>query len=152
MARQQSNAAAEREAAQRAVKNGDLKERETYTAKQVATRCGTDPKTMRKFFRSNHSTVEPVGQGGRYDFDAKDLPKIKREFNTWRKRNEARSTTPKPTPKPIEKVVEEMATAIQEAVDEGDDALMLPDDENLEPTPEELADIDELDMEEVEDE
>ena len=98
MAEKQSNAAAEREAAQRAMKNG-LQERESYTAKQVAIRCGTDSKTMRKFFRSSHSTVEPVGQGGRYEFDAKDLPKIRKEFNAWTKRAQANSTR-KPTPPP----------------------------------------------------
>lgn len=93
----QSNAAAERAAAKKALTNGDLKDRETYTAKQVATRCGTDSKTMRKFFRSSASTVEPVGQGGRYEFAASDLPKIKREFDAWRKKAASRRTTPKPT-------------------------------------------------------
>lgn len=87
-----SNAAAERAAAQRALKNGDLKDRDTYTAKQVAARCGTDSKTMRKFFRSAHSTVEPVGQGGRYEFDAADFPKIKREFDAWQKRSKSSRT------------------------------------------------------------
>jgi hypothetical protein len=91
MAREQSNAAAEREAAQKALKNGEFKERETYTAKQVAGRCGTDAKTMRKFFRSKASTVEPVGQGGRYEFAAEDLPKIKREFDAWRKKADSRA-------------------------------------------------------------
>ena len=83
MTERMSNAAAEREAARNALKNGSLHDRDTYTAKQIAVRCGTDAKTMRKFFRSNHSTVEPVGQGGRYEFDAKDLPKIKKEFDSW---------------------------------------------------------------------
>jgi len=115
MSKEQSNAAAERAAAQRALANGDLKERDSYTAKQVAARCGTDSKTMRKFFRSSHSTVEPVGQGGRYEFDAKDLPKIKKEFNAWRRRNEARSTRPTPNavpklePQQIRKAAEDAA-------------------------------------------
>lgn len=81
--KEMSNAAAERAAAQKALANGELKDRETYTAKQVAMRCGTDAKTMRKFFRSSYSTVEAVGQGGRYEFDARDLPKIQREFKQW---------------------------------------------------------------------
>lgn len=97
----ESRAAQERAAAQKMIASGDVKERETYTAKQVATRCGTDSKTMRKFFRSTASTVEPVGQGGRYEFAATDLPKIKREFDAWRAKAASRSTTrstPKPTP------------------------------------------------------
>jgi len=81
--KEMSNAAAERAAAQQALKRGELKERETYTAKQVAMRCGTDAKTMRKFFRSSFSSTEAVGQGGRYEFDAKDMPKIKKEFREW---------------------------------------------------------------------
>jgi len=91
MAKEQSNAAAERDAAQNALKNGELRERETYTAKQVAYRCGTDAKTMRKFFRSKASTVEPVGQGGRYEFQATDMPKIKAEFDAWRKKADSRA-------------------------------------------------------------
>lgn len=71
--------------ADEAVPATGLKERETYTAKQVATRIGTDAKTLRKFFRSAASTVEPVGQGGRYEFDAADLPKIRAEFVKWNK-------------------------------------------------------------------
>lgn len=94
-----SNAAAEREAAKNQLTKGELKDRETYTAKQVATRCGTDSKTMRKFFRSTASTVEAVGQGGRYEFAASDLPKIKREFDAWRKKAASRATTPKPATK-----------------------------------------------------
>lgn len=93
--KQQSHAAIEREAAQ----NGTYEERDSYTAKQVAHRCGTDAKTMRKFFRSSASTVEPVGQGGRYEFAAEDLPTIKQEFNAWRKKATTRSgaTAPRST-------------------------------------------------------
>lgn len=93
MAEKLSHAAAERAAAKHTLKNGGFTERETYTAKQVAMRCGTDAKTMRKFFRSNYSTVEPVGQGGRYDFAASDLPKIKREFAAWLNRSTVKKRT-----------------------------------------------------------
>ena len=87
MKRELSHAAAEREAAQKALRNGELKDRDTYTAKQVAYRLGTDAKTLRKFFRSSHSTVEPVGQGGRYEFESSDMPQIKKEFAGWLNRN-----------------------------------------------------------------
>lgn len=76
---------------------------ETYSAKQVATRIGTDPKTLRKFFRSPKSTFEPVGQGGRYEFPKSDLPAIQKAFDAWKdgkpvKSDAARSkpTDPKP--------------------------------------------------------
>jgi hypothetical protein len=90
-----SKAERERQAVQAALQNGDLKDRDTYTAKQVASRCGTDSKTMRKFFRSNNSTVEPVGQGGRYEFDSADLPKIQKEFKAWRNKSGHTSTPTK---------------------------------------------------------
>src|SRR5690349_21632509 len=105
--KEMSNAASERAAAQNALRRGELKDRETYTAKQVAMRCGTDAKTMRKFFRSSFSSSEAVGQGGRYEFDAADMPKIKKEFNAWLtrrtiKRPKAASeiATPKTKPQP----------------------------------------------------
>ncbi|HEV7949947.1 MAG TPA: hypothetical protein VGP24_09290 [Glaciihabitans sp.] len=164
MSEKQSNAAKERAAAQKAVQAGDLKDRETYTAKQVATRLGTDAKTMRKFFRSSHSTVEAVGQGGRYEFAATDLPKIKREFEGWRKKAAERT---KPPSKPVTDVHTEaelaeateqaaagMADAIQEAVDKGledDDPDMDPDyinsqTHNDEPSEEELAELEDTDL------
>lgn len=148
MAQHLSHAAAERAAAQHALKNGSLQERDTYTAKQVAIRCGTDPKTMRKFFRSNHSTVEPVGQGGRYEFDAADLPKIKKEFNAWQSKAKAR-TAPKPKLEP-----QQIAKAAQDSVDEDPDgdftmeqvAAAIERAQDEEPTEEELAELEDLDL------
>ena len=115
MSEKMSKAAQERAAAQHAVKNGNLPDRETYTAKQIATRCGTDSKTMRKFFRSNHSTVQAVGQGGRYEFDAKDVPTIMREFAAWRKK--ATSRPIKPTPPKQGKSPMAPAPEVVEALD-----------------------------------
>lgn len=149
--RELSNAAAERQAAQLALKQGQLKERETYTAKQVAMRCGTDAKTMRKFFRSSFSSTEAVGQGGRYEFDAKDMPKIKKEFHAWLTRRTVKRPKPaseipepkKPTRPPglpqLEKgmSMDELADAI-EAVQEEDFG------EDPEPTEEELAELEKM--------
>jgi hypothetical protein len=152
MADKMSNAAAEREAAQKALQNGDFKDRDIYTAKQIAGRCGTDAKTMRKFFRSPHSTVEPVGQGGRYEFDSRDFPKIKREFDAWRKKAESRKPfSKKSEDEKITEVVDKMAEAIQQAVDEDmtmddlADAIEHAQDDD-EPTPEELAELDDLNL------
>lgn len=154
MAERLSKAAEERAAAQKAIANGDLKERETYTAKQVAARCGTDSKTMRKFFRSSHSTVEPVGQGGRYEFDAKDFPKIKREFDAWRKKATSRQTKPKLEPtdpaqiaEASEALADEEFTAeqIADAIHDQDEQEMFGEDPG-DPTPEDLAEIEELDI------
>lgn len=55
----------------------------TYSAKQVATRIGTDAKSLRKFFRDPNSGYAPVGQGARYDFPESEIPKIKAAFDAW---------------------------------------------------------------------
>lgn len=55
----------------------------TYSAKQVATRIGTDAKQLRKFFRDENSGYKPVGQGGRYDFPESEIAKIKTAFDAW---------------------------------------------------------------------
>lgn len=160
MSEKLSKAAQERAAAQHAMKNGSLPDRETYTAKQIATRCGTDPKTMRKFFRSSNSTTSPVGQGGRYEFDAKDVPTIMREFSAWRKK--ATSRPPKPEPKLVFSVdlepehdipLSRVADAIERAQDEpGDiDAYTISFSPDSEPTDEEILamEAEELDIDEI---
>lgn len=68
---------------------------DTYTAKQVATRIGTDAKVLRKFLRSPESTIEAVGQGGRYEFAKADLPLLKEEFDKWNTVRPKRTSTPK---------------------------------------------------------
>lgn len=152
MAREMSNAAAERAAARRALQNGDLHDRDTYTAKQIAARCGTDSKTMRKFFRSAHSTVEPVGQGGRYEFDAADLPKIKREFATWRKKAKARTSVPKPADSTPEEVVQAEVDEFNAKINSKEMSDILAEagvDDEEEPTEEELAELEELDLDDL---
>lgn len=67
-----------------------------FSAKQVATRIGTDAKTLRKFFRSPASPFEAVGQGGRYEFPEKMLPEIKVAFTAWEL---GKGTTKAPAPK-----------------------------------------------------
>lgn len=68
-----------------------------FSAKQVATRIGTDAKQLRKFFRDGASDFDAVGQGGRYEFPESQLPAIKKAFDAWAatktRRNRAGSTT-----------------------------------------------------------
>lgn len=59
---------------------------ETYSAKQIANRIGTDAKTFRKWLRSPHSPYKAVGQGQRYEFPKSDLRKISKEFHAWKDR------------------------------------------------------------------
>jgi hypothetical protein len=157
MSKELSNAAAERAAAQKALANGDLKSRDEYTAKQVATRCGTDPKTMRKFFRSSHSTIEPVGQGGRYVFAAKDLPKIQKEFKAWTTRNSLNGATRQALTQRIRET-KKSSSLSKVAIDSADEDFTAQDVQDAidaqraqelaaEPTDEELLEMDDLEME-----
>lgn len=65
----------------------------TFSAKQVATRIGTDAKQLRKFFRDPNSGYDAVGQGGRYDFPEGDIPKIKTAFDAWNATKTRRTRT-----------------------------------------------------------
>jgi hypothetical protein len=58
-------------------------EETTFTAKQLARKLNTDPKSLRKFLRSKDSPVEAVGQGGRYEFDADAAKLIAASFKNW---------------------------------------------------------------------
>lgn len=64
---------------------------ETYSAKQVARRIGTDAKTFRKWLRSSSSPYPAVGQGKRYEFPVKELSHIKLHFEAWKNKT-ARKT------------------------------------------------------------
>lgn len=69
----------------------------TFSAKQVATRIGTDARQLRKFFRDSGSGYDAVGQGGRYDFPESRLSEIKEKFDAWAstktRRNRVKTTT-----------------------------------------------------------
>lgn len=119
-------------------------ERDEYTAKQIATRIGTDAKTLRKFFRSPASTVEPVGQGGRYVFDAADLPKIQGEFNKWNSNKKPRgSGLKRSTPKAAVEVIEDDTETLSLDDDLEDDEI---DDLELEPTDDDLEEEDNVEV------
>lgn len=120
----------------------DLPDRDTYTAKQVATRIGTDAKTLRKFFRSSASTVEPVGQGGRYEFDAEDMPQIKQEFETW----QAGQKRGRPAKKDGTTAKKKSRVEVADELEEEEELDL---DEELEPTEDELDDL-ELEDEDLE--
>lgn len=132
-------------------------ERDEYTAKQIATRLGVDAKVLRKFFRSPESTVKPVGQGGRYVFDAADLPKIREEFekyNSTKKPRGRQATGASQATKSKGRAAPASATVIEE----DDELLDLDDLEELddEPTEDDLEELDDEpdinELEEFEDE
>jgi hypothetical protein len=75
---------------------------ETFSAKQIARRIGTDAKTFRKWLRSSASPYPPVGQGKRYEFPKADLERIKLHFDAWQNRGPKGKVAPveKPETKP----------------------------------------------------
>lgn len=100
------------------------KQDEKFSAKEVARQLGIDARTLRKFLRSEASPVEPPGQGGRYEFTAKQVKKVKKAFESWGSRDTKSKDKP-PKDLPITDVVE-----LDDEVE--DTELEGPSDEELE--------------------
>jgi hypothetical protein len=49
----------------------------TFSAKDLAQECDTDPRSMRKFLRQHLPAEDQPGQGGRYVFTKAEVKKIK---------------------------------------------------------------------------
>lgn len=95
-----------------------------YDTRAIADELSTDPKTLRRFFRSDKCPiVTPVGQGGRYALDQDDVDKIKPLFKTWIK---TKATAAAATETKKKAKVKELPAAVEEDID---DEL---DDEDLE--------------------
>lgn len=62
----------------------------------VADQLGTDPKTLRRFIRSNACPFDAVGAGGRYDFTPADVTAMADPFRAW----SAGTDAPKPKAAP----------------------------------------------------
>lgn len=52
----------------------------------VASKLETSSKILRRFLRQD-PTYNNAGAGGRYDFEAKDIPTLKKRFNEWVSKN-----------------------------------------------------------------
>lgn len=55
----------------------------SISVKELAVEAGTDPRTMRKFLRSEASGIEPVGKGSRYSFEKRQIAGLKKKFSKW---------------------------------------------------------------------
>lgn len=78
---------------------------ETFSAKQIANRIGTDAKTFRKWLRSPNSPYKAVGQGQRYEFPKSDLRKIDKQFHAWKDRpSKPVNGKPRQEPKESQKI------------------------------------------------
>ena len=57
----------------------------TLTAKEIAQRFDTDPRTLRKFLRADAkaNSTETPGKGSRYAIEARQVKSLQRRFNAW---------------------------------------------------------------------
>jgi len=115
-----------------------MTEVQTYSAKQVARRIGTDAKTFRKWLRSAASPYDAVGQGGRYEFPKTDLPEIDKKFHAWKDR----SPNGKVPPRKVTTTRIPTQTEIADAIDR----KKIEELEEREPTFDDLEDLEELDL------
>jgi hypothetical protein len=60
-----------------------MSESNTLSAKELAQRCGTDPKTVRKFLRDHLPQDEQPGQGGRYAFTKGQVKELVKAYKAW---------------------------------------------------------------------
>lgn len=58
----------------------------TLTPKEIAQQFGTNPKTLRKFLRSDAKGkgVESPGKGGRWAIPATSLKSLQKRFDAWK--------------------------------------------------------------------
>lgn len=56
----------------------------TLTTSELADRLDTDPRTLRKFLRSEVSPITPVGKGNRYTVEARKVNAVKKRFVAWK--------------------------------------------------------------------
>lgn len=61
----------------------------TLTPKELATRLDTDPRTIRKFLRSEDGMNMKVGKGQRWAIEAKSVRSLKSRFTKWNAELEA---------------------------------------------------------------
>jgi hypothetical protein len=67
-----------------------MAEANTLTTRQTAQKLGTDPRTLRRFLRSDASGRGKVGKGKRYEFTAPQVPALKKKFAAWAKSDQAK--------------------------------------------------------------
>lgn len=111
----------------------------TLTVKDVAADFGTDPRTLRKFLRSQAKAaggtigVDTPGKGGRYSFEPKEVRAMKKAFATFKAAEaEARA----------ERAAAKAAAAEMEAEEILEDEDL---DDSVDDTEEDFEELDELD-------
>lgn len=55
----------------------------TLTVKEIATQFETDPRTLRKFLRSEQGMNAKVGKGHRWAIEARKVNSLRKRFDAW---------------------------------------------------------------------
>lgn len=123
-----------------------MSETAVMTTSDVADELGTDPKTLRKFFRSEQCDIEPVGQGKRYAITPDDIDDLRTAFDLWangkaKKATKADDAEPEPKKAPAKSKKTKGTKKAKPAPAVEEEDL----DEELEPTAEDLAELEDLD-------
>lgn len=125
-----------------------MSETAVMTTAEVADELGTDPKTLRKFFRSDAcDTVTPVGQGKRYAITPDDIDDLRVAFDAWSsgkaKKADAVDDDKAPSKAKAKKAKKNKKAKPAPPVEDPDEDLDMGDEE---PTAEDLDEIEDLDL------
>lgn len=71
----------------------------TITPKELAVQLDSDPRTVRKFLRSEQGMNAKVGKGQRWAIEAKQVRSLRKRFEAW---EAARKATPETEPEVAE--------------------------------------------------
>lgn len=74
----------------------------TITPKELAVRCDTDGRTMRKFLRSSAGLDMKVGKGHRWAIDSRKAKSLAKGFTAWNEARKAESDNDADTPEVTE--------------------------------------------------
>lgn len=55
----------------------------TMTTTEIAAEFGTDPRTLRKFLRSDEGKAMKVGKGSRWGIEKRELRALRSRFAKW---------------------------------------------------------------------
>lgn len=55
----------------------------TITPKELAVKLDSDPRTVRKFLRSDAGFNATVGKGQRWAIEARQVASLRKRFNAW---------------------------------------------------------------------
>ena len=67
-----------------------------YTTAAVAEKLDTDPRTLRKFLRSDQGMNSKVGKGKRWAIEGKEIAPLKIKFIAWLEARNATKTDESP--------------------------------------------------------